>query len=328
MISKLAVFDIRNATAFNPDDIEKIFALIRAMPGNGFVTINSQIKGQCAWLAGAFRLRLPQFSCCKRPLTRCVAWLVRLFLLSAVRGWVVTTARGAVELARTERGEARTEHDCRMLLSYCRLLVEMRREQEAHALCVEGLRLAGGLEVVLDHRGVPTGEFVDARTHEATQRLLAELKAAQERGDDTVRVLEASGRAVCDAHFDVGAGEKSRKTVKAVVLIKKSGGTQLTVLYGQVAAMDTVPADWVLGGGWREDALVFDADGASAGGGGALGAGHPVVLHLKALLTDTVAMDGAGKDAMWLELIAAWQRCGALERAQIRCLAAFLLALA
>ena len=52
MISKLAVFDIRNATAFNPDDIEKIFALIRAMPGNGFVTINSQIKGQCAWLAG------------------------------------------------------------------------------------------------------------------------------------------------------------------------------------------------------------------------------------------------------------------------------------
>ena len=62
VISKLAVFDIRNATAFNPDDIEKIFALIRAMPGNGFVTINSQIKGQCAWLAGAFRLRLPQFS--------------------------------------------------------------------------------------------------------------------------------------------------------------------------------------------------------------------------------------------------------------------------
>ena len=61
VISKLAVFDIRNATAFNPDDIEKIFALIRAMPGNGFVTINSQIKGQCAWLAGAFRLRLPQF---------------------------------------------------------------------------------------------------------------------------------------------------------------------------------------------------------------------------------------------------------------------------
>ena len=60
VISKLAVFDIRNATAFNPDDIEKIFALIRAMPGNGFVTINSQIKGQCAWLAGAFRLRLPQ----------------------------------------------------------------------------------------------------------------------------------------------------------------------------------------------------------------------------------------------------------------------------
>ena len=33
MISKLAVFDIRNATAFNPDDIEKVFALIRAMPG-------------------------------------------------------------------------------------------------------------------------------------------------------------------------------------------------------------------------------------------------------------------------------------------------------
>ena len=60
MISKLAVFDIRNATAFNPDDIEKIFALIRAMPGNGFVTINSQIKGQCAWLADAFRLRLPR----------------------------------------------------------------------------------------------------------------------------------------------------------------------------------------------------------------------------------------------------------------------------
>ena len=52
-------------------------------------------------------------------------WLLRLFLLSAVRGWVATTARGAVELARTERGEARTEHDCRMLLSYCRLLVEM-----------------------------------------------------------------------------------------------------------------------------------------------------------------------------------------------------------
>ena len=61
VISKLAVFDIRNATAFNPDDIEKIFALIRMMPGNGFVTINSQIKGQCAWLAGAFRLRLPEF---------------------------------------------------------------------------------------------------------------------------------------------------------------------------------------------------------------------------------------------------------------------------
>ena len=264
---------------------------------------------------------------CKRPLTRCIAYLLRLFLLSAVRGWVVATARGAVELARTERGEARTEHDCRMLLSYCRLLVEMRREQEAHALCIEGLRLAGGLEVVLSETGKPSGDFVDARTHEATQRLLAELKAAQERGDDTVRVLEASGRAVCDAHFDVGGGEKSPDTDEAVVLIKKSGGTQLTVLY-QDAAMQTVPADWVLGGGWREDALVFDADGASAGGGGALGAGHPVVLHLKALLPDTGVMDFAGKDALCLELIAAWQRCGALERAQIRCLAAFLLALA
>ena len=255
-------------------------------------------------------------------------WLLRLFLLSAVRGWVAATARGAVELARTERGEARTEHDCRMLLSYCRLLVEMRRKQEAHALCVEGLRLAGGLEVVLQANGNPTGDFVDARTHEATQRLLAELKAAQERGDDTVRVLEASGRAVCDAHFAAKGGKKSQGTMKAVVLIKKSGGTQLTVLY-QDAAMYTVPADWVLGGGWREDALVFDADGASAGGGGALGAGHPVVLHLKALLPDTdVAMSGAGKDALYLELIAAWQRCGALERAQIRCLAAFPLALA
>ena len=78
---------------------------------------------------------------------------------------------------------------------------------------------------------------------------------------------------------------------------------------------------------WREDALVFDADGASAGGGnggGVLGAGHPVVLHLKALLPHTgVAMSCLGKDAMYLELIAAWQRCGALERAQIRCLAAF-----
>ena len=256
--------------------------------------------------------------------------MLRLFLLSAVRGWVVATARGAVELARTERGEARTEHDCRMLLSYCRLLVEMRRKQEAHALCVEGLRLAGGLEVVLSATtGNPTGDFVDARTHEATQRLLAELKAAQERGDDTVRVLEASGRVVCDAHYRSGGGKKSPGTKKAVVLTKKSGGTQLTVLYGQVVAMQTVPADWVLGGGWREDALVFDADGASAGGGGALGAGHPVVLHLKALLPHTgVAMDGAGKDALYLELIAAWQRCGALERAQIRCLAAFLLALA
>ena len=252
-----------------------------------------------------------------------------VFCLSAVRGWVVATARGAVELARTQRGEARTEHDCRMLLSYCRLLVEMQRKREAHALCVEGLRLAGGLEVVLQANGMPTGDFVDARTHEATQRLLAELKAAQERGDDTVRVLEASGRAVCDAHYDTsGGGEKSSDTVKAVVLIKKSGGTQLTVLSKNVI-METAPADWVLGGGWREDALVFDADGASAGGGGALGAGHPVVLHLKALLPDCAgAMDGAGKDAMYLELIAAWQRCGALERAQIRCLAAFLLALA
>eukprot|EP01046_Picozoa_sp_COSAG06_P044236 COSAG06_NODE_5929_length_3204_cov_6.035427_2_plen_259_part_00 len=248
--------------------------------------------------------------------------MLRLFLLSAVRGWVVATARGAVELARTERGEARTEHDCRMLLSYCRLLVEMERKQEAHALCIEGLRLAGGLEVVLDERGVPTGEFVDARTHEAMQRLLAELKAAQERGGDTVRVLQASGRAVCDAHYTAKGGEKSSGTDEAVVLIKKSGGTQLTVLY-QDAIMATVPADWVLGGGWREDALVFDADGASAGGsGGALGPGHPVVLHLKALSTG-VAMDFAGKDALWLELVAAWQRCGALERAQIRCLAAF-----
>jgi hypothetical protein len=250
---------------------------------------------------------------------------MRLFLLSAVRGWVVATARGAVELARTQRGEALTEHDCRMLLSYCRLLVEMKRNQEAHALCVEGLRLAGGLEVALKENGIPSGDFVDARTHEAMQRLLADLKAAQERGDDTVRVLEASGRAVCDAHFEATGGKKSPGTMKAVVLIKKSGGTQLTVLYGQFAAMRTVPADWVLGGGWREDALVFDADGASAGGGGggALGAGHPVVLHLKALLPDTVDMDTAGKDAMWLELIAAWQRCGALERAQIRRLAAF-----
>ena len=243
---------------------------------------------------------------------------MRLFLLSAVRGWVVATARGAVELARTERGEARTEHDCRMLLSYCRLLVEMQRKQEAHALCVEGLRLAGGLEVVRDEDGFPNGEFVDARTHEAMQRLLAELKAAQERGDDTVRVLEASGRAVCDAHYTVKGGKRSPGTDKAVVLIKKSGGTQLKVLLGQWNIMQTVPADWVLGGGWREDALVFDADGASAGGGGggALGAGHPVVLHLKALLTDTVDMSCPGKDAMYLELIAAWQRCGALERAQ------------
>eukprot|EP01046_Picozoa_sp_COSAG06_P075477 COSAG06_NODE_23600_length_686_cov_156.744463_1_plen_102_part_10 len=102
---------------------------------------------------------------------------MRLFLLSAVRGWVVATARGAVELARTERGEARTEHDCRMLLSYCRLLVQMRREQEAHALCIEGLRLAGGLEVVRDKDGDPSGDFVDARTHEAMQRLPAELQA-------------------------------------------------------------------------------------------------------------------------------------------------------
>ena len=252
--------------------------------------------------------------------------MLRLCLLSAVRGWVVATARGAVELARTQRGEARTEHDCRMLLSYCRLLVEMQREQEAHALCVEGLRLAGGLEVVRNEDGFPTGEFVGARTHEAMQQLLADAKAAQERGDDTVRVLEASGRAVCDAHYDTsGGGEKSRGTVKAVVLIKKSSGTQLTILK-ENTFMATVPADWVLGGGWREDALVFDADGASAGGGGgggALGAGHPVVLHLKALLPSCAGvMSTPGKEALYLELIAAWQRCGALERAQIRCLAA------
>ena len=265
---------------------------------------------------------LLQTTCDALALLACLPACV--FLLSAVRGWVVATARGAVELARTERGEARTEHDCRMLLSYCRLLVEMRREQEAHALCVEGLRLAGGLEVVLKGDGFPSGDFVDARTHEAMQRLLAELQAAQERGDDTVRVLEASGRAVCGAHYEDEDG-KSLDTDEAVVLIKKSGGTQLTVLY-QDAVMATVPADWVLGGGWREDALVFDADGASAGGGGgsgALGAGHPVVLHLKALLPHNVAMSFPGMDALWLELIAAWQRCGAHERAQIRCLAAF-----
>ena len=130
----------------------------------------------------------------------------------------------------------------------------------------------------------------------------------------------------CDE--EPGAWAKSQIKENAVVLIKKSGGTQLTVLY-QDAVMATVPADWVLGGGWREDALVFDADGASAGGGGALGAGHPVVLHLKALLPACAGvMSFPGKDALWPELIAAWQRCGALERAQIRCLAAFLLALA
>jgi hypothetical protein len=38
--------DIRKATAFNPDDIELIFGMIREMPGDGFVTINATMKGQ------------------------------------------------------------------------------------------------------------------------------------------------------------------------------------------------------------------------------------------------------------------------------------------
>ena len=79
--------------------------------------------------------------------------------LCAVRAWVVQTARALVDLARTKRGHERTEDDCRLLLSFCRLLIEMGQKREARTLCIEGLQL-GGLDVVLDDsNGQPTGDF-------------------------------------------------------------------------------------------------------------------------------------------------------------------------
>jgi hypothetical protein len=46
IIELTSLVDIRKATAFNPDDIELIFGMIREMPGDGFVTINATMKGQ------------------------------------------------------------------------------------------------------------------------------------------------------------------------------------------------------------------------------------------------------------------------------------------
>eukprot|EP01047_Picozoa_sp_COSAG01_P070930 COSAG01_NODE_10881_length_2060_cov_320.175331_1_plen_112_part_00 len=50
IIELTSLVDIRKATAFNPDDIELIFGMIREMPGDGFVTINATMKGQVSGL--------------------------------------------------------------------------------------------------------------------------------------------------------------------------------------------------------------------------------------------------------------------------------------
>eukprot|EP01047_Picozoa_sp_COSAG01_P023270 COSAG01_NODE_1404_length_10443_cov_29.217517_1_plen_341_part_10 len=108
--------------AFNPADIETIFAMIRALPNDGFVTINTTLK-------------------------------------DALRGWVAETAREAVE---ARPAAARTLDDWRMAASFAALLIEqLWQGTEATRLILEALREGAGLEAVLDSDGDPTGVFTE-----------------------------------------------------------------------------------------------------------------------------------------------------------------------
>jgi hypothetical protein len=55
IIELTSLVDIRKATAFNPDDIQLIFGMIREMPGDGFVTINATMKAQVSGVVVAVR---------------------------------------------------------------------------------------------------------------------------------------------------------------------------------------------------------------------------------------------------------------------------------
>eukprot|EP01047_Picozoa_sp_COSAG01_P036734 COSAG01_NODE_2881_length_6915_cov_5.685739_1_plen_822_part_00 len=158
VIDCMSGIDIRLATAFNPADVDKIFALIRAMEGDGFVTINLMLKDQ-------------------------------------LRAWVAQTARSAVKRARAERGAARTPEDWRMVWACAKILgaVSTGDGGEVKALVVEALRRGAGLEAV-PLSEVDEAEFRSAmlplRTHPGVALHAHPLLAMQGHGPEHLETEE------------------------------------------------------------------------------------------------------------------------------------------
>ena len=222
--------------------------------------------------------------------------------------WMLDNGMLLMQSVHEKKESERTETDCRLLLSYCTLLVEAGRP-EAQTVCTAGIRLVSGLVTQLGRDGRPTGHFENADVlalltslhnclHKENHQQQGDPKLLQQQA---VQILKATGRTVCEAHYCAdGSGEaKSKDARKAVVVgtvlspfqasrsfhlgssgiamyLQNHSVKKLRVVYetGDVA---TVPTDWV-GKQWQHDPVLKQP-------AGLLGEIHEVALRLKQRLT-------------------------------------------
>ena len=228
---------------------------------------------------------------------------------------------GALASRIKTRDEAQDEADCRSLLSYVDLLLELQGPgDDATNVCIESIRLASGMEPCkAPVKGLPglhpTGELMELRKYKAQQALVQKIIANQESTDSAglAAILKESGRTVVDAHWrtpeTVSAGGQSAITTKAVVLSVLDGGKQLRVLFSN-AVMQTIPVQWVLSEDWQVDPMLSDYTGQYNDDTttGLLPDGHELVLQLRDRLPDTCAMTTENTITLRRELADTWMR--------------------
>lgn len=314
---KLSSVDIRKAKGFNPAHKQMIVEHIvadNAQLGSTFVTVNLRVKKFLRdWIIGIAKTTMDDVES-------------RYRVDIDGDGDVGITDDGVdlgarLPLASNQRDTGQHEADCRILMSYIDLLLELRGPcDEAKNVCIEAIRLASGLEVcVAPLSGMPglhpTGELMELDKYTAQQVLVKKLLSNQEFTNSAglAAILEETGRMVVDAHWSTsetaGDDQQSKTSTKAVVLAVLDGGKQLRVLFAN-AVMQTVPVEWVLSEDWKVDTLLSDYTGAfnEDTATGLLPDGHEVVLQLRDRLPATCQMSNESTVAMRRELADSWMR--------------------
>jgi hypothetical protein len=324
----LSCVDVRKAKAFNPAHKQMLLDLIKkeghAGGGDGAVSVNVCTKDYMStWMLSIAKMMMDGVES-------------RHHIDIDGDGDVGVTDEGVdlgADLLRQEEvDDAQNEADCRLLMSYVDLLLELKGPcEEARNVCIQAIRMASGMEVCTAPLSntqaelCPTGELMELKKYTAQQVLVKKLIAYQEFSDgtDLDALLEESGRMVVDAHWRAppaaggvssqdassSGGEQSATTAKAVVLAVLDGGKQLRVLFAN-AVMQTVPVDWVLSDDWTVDKMLSDYTGEynRDTATGLLPEGHAVVLELRDRLPATGEMSSENIVTLRRQVADTWMR--------------------